>query len=113
MKLVDQVRQIMRLHHYSYETEKAYWHWIRRFIVFNGKRHPKELGAGEIEAFLTHLATERRVAASTQNQALNALLFLYRKILDIDLPWMDDIVRAKRPVPRAAERPAPELPRAP
>jgi integron integrase len=71
--------------------------WIKRFIFFHGKRHPQELGAAEVEAFLTHLAVEGNVSASTQNQALSALLFLYREVLGIELPWMDDVVRAKKP----------------
>ena len=97
MKLMDRVRATSRLHHYSFETEKAYSTWIRRFIHFHGTRHPNEMGAAEVEAFLSHLATTRHVSASTQNQALSALLFLYQKVLEIDLPWLDEIVRAKRP----------------
>lgn len=96
-RLLDQVRACCRVRHYSLRTEKAYVHWIRRFILFHGKRHPREMGAGEIEAFLTHLAVEEQVAASTQNQALAAILFLYREILAIELPWLDGITRAKRP----------------
>ena len=95
---MDEVRRIARLHHYSYETEKAYSQWIRRFILFHQKRHPKEMGAVEVQAYLSYLATSRNVAASTQNQALSALLFLYQKVLDQDLPWLAEIVRAKRPV---------------
>lgn len=98
MKLMDQVSRAMRVHHYSFETERSYSVWIRRFILYNGKRHPKDMGASEIQAYLSHLASDRNVSSSTQNQALSALLFLYKKVLDIDLPWMDDIVRAKRPV---------------
>lgn len=97
-KLLDTVRDVLRLHHYSYRTEETYVQWIRRFILFNNKRHPREMGAQEIQRFLTTLATDGKVAASTQNQALSSILFLYRKVLEIDLPWMDDIVRAKRPV---------------
>ncbi len=82
--------------HYSLRTEDAYLHWIRRFIFFHGKRHPREMGGPEVEAFLSHLATEGRVAASTQNQALSALLFLYRDVLEVELPWLDGVVRAKR-----------------
>lgn len=96
-KLLDQVRSRIRLKHYSIRTEKTYLAWIRRFILFNSKRHPKEMGKKEVEAFLTHLAVDRRVAASTQNQALNAVLFLYKEVLGIELPWMDDVVRVKRP----------------
>jgi integrase len=96
-KLLDRVRAAPRARHYSHRTEKAYVHWIRRYIFFHGKRHPLEMGAPEVTAFLTALAVRDRVAASTQNQALNALLFLYRQILNVQLPWLDDIVRAKRP----------------
>jgi site-specific recombinase XerD len=78
-------------------TEKAYVDWIRRFILFHGKRHPREMGKSEVSAFLTHLAVERNVASSTQNQALSALLFLYRHVLQQKLEWLDDVVRAKRP----------------
>jgi integron integrase len=95
-KLLDQVRAKLRLLHYAIRTEEAYVDWIRRFILFHHKRHPREMGATEVEAFLTHLAVEDRVAASTQNQALAALLFLYQKVLNIELPAVD-AVRAKRP----------------
>jgi integron integrase len=97
-KLMDEVGRAIRLHHYSYETEKVYRQWIRRFILFNGKQHPRNLAAPEIEKYLSYLATDRRVSASTQNQALSAILFLYQKVLDMDLPWLSDVVRAKRPV---------------
>jgi integron integrase len=97
-KLMESVRRTIQLNHYSFETEKSYSKWIKRFILFHGKRHPLELGAAEIEQYLSHLASERHVAASTQNQALSALLFLYQKVLDQNLPWLDDIVRAKRPL---------------
>ncbi|SMB21986.1 Integrase/recombinase [Sterolibacterium denitrificans] len=96
-KLLDQVRDRLRLKHYSIRTETQYIQWVRRFIMFHDKRHPREMGAREVEAFLTHLAVEGRVAAATQNQALSALLFLYREVLEIDLPWLDNVVRAKRP----------------
>jgi integron integrase len=96
-RLMEQVRARMRLKHYSLRTEQAYSVWIRRFIVANGKRHPRDMGAVEVERFLSILATEGRVAAGTQNQALSALLFLYREVLGIELPWMETIVRAKRP----------------
>jgi len=96
-RLLDRVRAVIRARHYSRRTEEAYVAWIRRFIFFHGKRHPAEMGAGEVTAFLTALAVDGRVAASTQNQALSALLFLYRDVLEIDLPWLDGIVRAKRP----------------
>ncbi len=96
-RLLDLVRQSIRLKHYSLRTEKTYIHWIRRFIFFHGKRHPREMGAAEVTAFLNHLVRSRDVAASTQNQALAALLFLYREVLDIQLAWLDGIERAKRP----------------
>ena len=87
----------IRTRHYSRRTEQAYWHWTRAFVLWSGRRHPLEMGAPEVGAFLSHLATEREVAASTQRQALSALLFLYREVLGIKLPWMDAIVRAKQP----------------
>jgi integron integrase len=96
-KLLDQVRDKIRVKHYSIRTETQYLQWIKRFIFFHGKRHPKDMGAGEVEAFLTHLAVEGNVSASTQNQALSALLFLYREVLGVELPWLDDVVRAKKP----------------
>ena len=96
-KLLDQVRDVLRSRHYSIRTEKAYVDWIRRYIFFHGKRHPRDLGAPQLEEFLTALAVERHVAASTQNQALAALLFLYRDVLGMELPWLDDVTRAKRP----------------
>jgi len=96
-KLLDQVRDVIRLKHYSIRTEKAYVSWIRRFILFHNKRHPKEMGSREIEAFLTHLAVNKHVAASTQNQAFNALLFLYREVLKIQLDDSINAVRAKTP----------------
>lgn len=94
---MDVVRGRLRARHYSLRTEQAYLGWIRQFILANGRRHPRELGGAEVEDFLSRLATERRVAASTQNQALAALLFLYREVLRVELPWMDAVVRAKRP----------------
>jgi len=84
-KLLDQVRDAIRLKHYSIRTEEAYVSWIRRYILFHNKRHPTEMGAPQVEAFLTHLAVKDNVAASTQNQALSALLFLYRQVLHQDL----------------------------
>lgn len=96
-KLLDQVRGKIRLKHYSIRTEQAYVDWIKRYILFFDKRHPKDLGAHEVEQFLTHLAVERRVSASTQNQAKSALLFLYKEVLAIDLPWLDNVERAKAP----------------
>src|SRR3546814_9234263 len=95
-KLLDQVRQRLRVKHYSLRTEQAYVGWIRRFILANGKRHPREMGEREVEAFLTVLATKGHVAAGTQNKALSALLFVYREVLKTDLPWMESVVRAKR-----------------
>nr|WP_027069901.1 integron integrase [Lysobacter defluvii] len=95
--MLDQVRAALRVRHYSIRTERAYLQWIRRFILANGKRHPRDMGAKEVEAFLSMLAVKGNVAASTQNQALSALLFLYRQVLGIELPWMDEVVRAKRP----------------
>jgi integron integrase len=96
-RFLDQVRHAIRVKHYSIRTEEAYVQWIRRFIVFHGKRHPQELGRQEVEAFLTHLAVEGKVAAATQNQALNALVFLYREIIGRDIGMLQDVVRAKRP----------------
>jgi integron integrase len=95
-KLLEQVSDALRVKHYSYQTEKSYLLWIRRFILFHNKRHPKEMGGEEINAFLTHLAVEGKVAASTQNQALSALLFLYREVLHLELDLDLDAVRAKR-----------------
>lgn len=96
-KLLDQVKNRLRLKHYSLRTEDTYVHWIKRYIYFHHKRHPAEMGGAEVEAFLTDLAVTGKVAPSTQNQALAALLFLYREVLERDLPWMDTMVRAKRP----------------
>ena len=95
--LLEQVRAAIRFKHYSLRTEQSYLDWIKRFILFHGKRHPKTLGAAEVRAFLTHLAVEGKVAASTQNQAQSALLFLYRQVLRLDLPFLNDVERAKRP----------------
>ena len=96
-RLLDQVRARLRVLHYSLRTEAAYVGWIRRYILFHGKRHPGEMGKDEAEAFLTSLAVARNVSAATQNQALSALLFLYREVLGNDLPWLDDVTRAKKP----------------
>ena len=96
-RLFDEVRRQIRLRHYSLRTEQAYLAWIRRFILASGRRHPRDLGGTEVEAFLSGLAVEGHVAAGTQNQALSALLFLYRVVLGVELPWMEGIVRAKRP----------------
>jgi len=95
-RLLDEVRSRVRRLGLARRTEEAYVGWIRRFILANGKRHPRELGGPEVEAFLTALATEGNVAASTQNQALSALLFLYREVLGMDLPWLQNIQRANR-----------------
>ncbi|MGH8681794.1 MAG: integron integrase [Burkholderiales bacterium] len=95
-RLLDRVRDRVRLKHYSIRTEQAYVEWVRRFVLFHGGRHPRALGPGEVEAFLTHLAVEGRVSASTQNQAKSALLFLYKEALGLELPWLDGIETAKR-----------------
>jgi len=98
LRLSVQIRNAIRLRHYSYRTERTYLHWIRRFIRFHGgRRHPREMGAQQVTAFLSSLANDRHVSASTQNQALAALLFLYRVVLEVDLPWLHEISRAKRP----------------
>jgi integron integrase len=96
-RLLQQVRDAIRRKHFSPRTEQSYVHWIKRFVYFNGKRHPVELGATEVTAFLNHLARDRKVAAATQNQALCALLFLYREVLGQPLAWLDNLDRAKRP----------------
>ena len=96
-KLLEQLRIHLRTRHYSIRTEEAYLDWARRFILHHGKRHPKDMGAVEVEAFLSHLAVERQVSASTQNQAKAALLYLYKQVLGVDLPWLDEVVQAKRP----------------
>jgi integron integrase len=95
-KLLDQVRDRIRRKHYSLRTETTYVHWTRRFIYFHGKRHPREMGAAEVEKFLTHLAVVGRVSASTQNQAMSALIFLYKEVLGQPLPWLDNIESAQR-----------------
>jgi integron integrase len=96
-KLLDRMRAEIRVRHYSIRTEDVYVGWARRFILFHGKRHPAEMGAVEVEAFLSHLACERGVAAATQNQAKASLLFLYKHVLGIDLPWLSGVVQAKVP----------------
>jgi len=93
--LLDRVRYALRVRQYSLATEKTYLGWIRKFILFHGKRHPAEMAKTEIEAYLSYLAVKRQISPATQNQALQALLFLYRYVLEIDLPWLDDVVRAK------------------
>lgn len=94
---LDQVREIIRVRHYSIRTEHAYVQWIRRFIIFHGKRHPRDLGEQHVAQFLSDLAVSKNVSASTQNQALNAVLFLYREVLKVDLPWLRNVDRAKKP----------------
>jgi len=96
-QLLEKMRAEIRLRHYSLRTEQSYIHWVRRFILFHNKRHPAEMGEREVTAYLTHLAVDRKVSASTQNQALSAILFLYRQVLDIKLEWLDEVIRAKRP----------------
>lgn len=95
IRLLDRVVNAIRVRQYSMATEKAYLAWIRRYILFHGKRHPAEMAKTEIEAFLSHLAVNRAVSPATQNQALQAILFLYRNVLEMELPWIDDVVRAK------------------
>jgi integron integrase len=95
-RLLDRVREVLRARHSSRRTEKSYVSWIRRYIEFHGKRHPAEMGAVEVTQFLSSLAQQDHVAASTQNQALSALLFLYRQVLQVEMPWLDNVVRAKR-----------------
>jgi len=94
-RLLDQVRDKLRMLHYSYSTEQQYVQCVRRYILFRDRHHPNTMGAAEVEAFLTYLAVQRKVSAPTQNQALAALLFLYQKVLGVDLPWLKDVVRAK------------------
>ena len=105
-RLLDQVRDTLHIHHYSLRTEDVYIQWIKRFIYFHNKRHPKDMGEPEITAFLTHLAVTRNVSASAQNQALSAILFLYKKVLKQELEWIEDVVRAKRPsrIPTVLDR---------
>src|SRR2546423_12266724 len=96
-QLLDKVRSQIRLRHYSIRTEQAYLRWIKHFILFHHKRHPAQMGDAHITEFLSYLATDKNVAASTQNQALSALLFLYKEVLAIPLPRLDKIQRAKKP----------------
>lgn len=96
-KLLDQVQAVLRVKHYSIRTERVYLDWIKRYILFHHKTHPAQMGAAEVEAFLSHLAVAGNVAASTQNQAKSALLFLYREVLVIELPWLDNVTQAKMP----------------
>ena len=95
LPLLEQVRRRVRAKHLSRRTEQAYTHWIKRYILHHNKRHPAEMAAPEVEAFLSWLATDREVSASTQNQALAALLFLYKEVLGLTLPWLDKVTRAK------------------
>src|SRR5437763_12467869 len=96
-KLLDQVRDVIRRKHFSIRSEQSYVDWIRRFILFHNKRHPREMAEAEVTQFLTHLVRDGRVAASTQNQALSALLFLYKEVLRQEIGWLDQVERAKRP----------------
>lgn len=96
-RLLDRVRSVIRIRHYSRRTEKAYIYWIRQFILFHNKRHPLEMGKAEVESYLSWLAEKRNVAAATQNQALNAILFLYRDVLDVDIGRLEGVTRAKKP----------------
>lgn len=111
-KLLEQLRDRIRLKHYSLRTEQAYVAWAKRYIFFHGKRHPADMGKAEVEAFLTSLAVERNVTASTQTQALSALLFLYREVLAVDLPWLDEVTRAKKPARLPTELTRAEVQRA-
>ena len=95
-RLLDQVRDVLRYLHYSYRTEQSYIYWIKRYIYFHNKKHPRDMGADQIVEYLTYLAVKRKVSPSTQNQALSALLFLYKQVLKVDLPWLDNIKRARR-----------------
>jgi integrase len=96
-KLIDQLHNVIRAKHYSLRTEEAYWHWIKKFILFHNKRHPNDMAEAEVGTFLSHLAVEKNVASSTQNQALSAILFLYKEVLKKPLDWIEGVPRAKRP----------------
>jgi integron integrase len=96
-RLLDQLRDAIHVRHYSYRTSQQYVGWVRRYILFHSKRHPIDMGGTEVEAFLSHLAVDRHVAAATQSQALAAILFLYKNVLNVDLPWLGSVVRATRP----------------
>ena len=96
-RLLEQMRVVIRARHYSLRTEETYLGWVKRFILFHGKRHPRDMGAQEVQQFLSHLAVEGHVAASTQSQALSAILFLYQQVLQHDIGWLHDVVRAKQP----------------
>ena len=95
-RLLDRMRAVLRTRHYSIRTEETYVQWVKRFILFHGKKHPSAMGAEQINEYLTHLAVERHVSASTQNQALAAILFLYRVVLVEEVPWLTELVRAPR-----------------
>src|SRR3984885_42380 len=95
--LFEVMREKIRTRHLALRTEQAYLHWVRRYVKFHGRRHPRDMGAPEVEAFLSHLAVDAKVGAATQNQALQALLFLYRQVLDVELPWLENVIRASRP----------------
>jgi len=97
VRLLDQVRERIRYLHYSLSTERTYLYWVRFFIRWHGLKHPRDMGARQVEAFLSMLATERKVSAATHNQALSALLFLYREVLDVELPWLENINRPSNP----------------
>lgn len=105
-RLMDQVRHAIRSGHYSWKTQQAHVRWILRFTLFHGRQHPSEMGKAEVEAYLTQLTVDRNVAAARQNLALVAILFLYREVLYIKLPWLDDVVRTKKPaqIPTVFER---------
>lgn len=94
-QLLGRVRQAVRVRHYSIRTGAAYVGWAKRFILYHGKRHPAEMGEAEVASFLSHLATDRQVSTSTQNRARSALLFLHKEVLEMQLPWLDDVVAAK------------------
>ena len=97
-RLLDVMRDRIRVRHFSYQTETAYIGWVRRFVRFHGGRHLRDMGGPEVTQFLSYLEVERKVSASTQNQALSAILFLYKEVQEVELPWLDGVVRAKRPV---------------
>lgn len=97
LTLIGRVREVIRYKHYSIRTECSYVEWVRRFVAFHGRKHPREMGAAEVRAFLSHLAADLNVAASTHQQALSALLFLYREVLGLELPWLNDLDRPKKP----------------
>lgn len=97
--MLNPVREKVRYKHYSLSTERTYISWIKHYIVFHGKRHPTEMGSIEVEQFLSYLANERYVSSATQNQALSAILFLYREVLELKLPWMDGFERSKKRLP--------------